>query len=352
MDPTVARRLREGPDAEIVEQPLDLERRLPDHLEVHARGGVEVDPQLVGEWSPLLLRQPVADRGGTGIGRLLAVGRARVGQTWKPRQPMFTAQSTWATSTATRALDSVPLGVLTVAVVTHGARFVGRDPLLEERVAGGAVGEPLQQHRPPAHGRQQRLGDGEVVAGQVELGLPVLGEEDLVGVGDRHLPSGRLEEHLVVAGIEADRSGRPGLACGGDRPVRAGRRSRCRHRRAHRRRAARPRRRAGLGLAAGGRPPRHRDRRDTPGGAARLPERWLDGGRTRRCGALDRGRRPATARLPRAHPRLRGPRPGRGRPPGPRRGPRRVPRRRADQRRRRAPRGHAGRRCRCCSATT
>jgi hypothetical protein len=38
---------------------------------------------------------------------------------------MFTAQSTWAMSTATRALDSVPFGVLTVAVVTHGARFVG-----------------------------------------------------------------------------------------------------------------------------------------------------------------------------------------------------------------------------------
>ena len=38
---------------------------------------------------------------------------------------MFTAHSTWATSTATSALDFVPFGVLTSAVVTHGAAFVG-----------------------------------------------------------------------------------------------------------------------------------------------------------------------------------------------------------------------------------
>ena len=38
---------------------------------------------------------------------------------------MFTAHSTWATSTATRALDVVPFGVLTTVVVIHGAAFVG-----------------------------------------------------------------------------------------------------------------------------------------------------------------------------------------------------------------------------------
>ena len=54
-----------------------------------------------------------------------------------------------------------------------------RDPLLEERRARGPVGEPLQQHRPAAHGRQERLADAEVVVDEVELGLAPLGEEHL-----------------------------------------------------------------------------------------------------------------------------------------------------------------------------
>ena len=47
------------------------------------------------------------------------------GHTWKPRQPMFTAHSTCARSTATSASEVVPFGVDTRVVVSHGSVFVG-----------------------------------------------------------------------------------------------------------------------------------------------------------------------------------------------------------------------------------
>src|SRR5690606_40991566 len=50
---------------------------------------------------------------------------AVTGQTWKPRQPRFTAHSTCARSAATSAFEVVPFGVDTTVVVTHGSAAVG-----------------------------------------------------------------------------------------------------------------------------------------------------------------------------------------------------------------------------------
>ena len=47
-------------------------------------------------------------------------------------------------------------------------RVVGR-PLLEERLLGDPVDEPLERHRPAADAGQRPVGDGEVVLDEVEL---------------------------------------------------------------------------------------------------------------------------------------------------------------------------------------
>ena len=50
---------------------------------------------------------------------------ARYGQTWKPRQPRFTAHARWATSATTSAREGVPLGVCTVVVCSHSGALAG-----------------------------------------------------------------------------------------------------------------------------------------------------------------------------------------------------------------------------------
>ena len=77
-------------------------------------------------------------------------------------------------------------------------RVVGH-ALLEERLAARALREALHQHRAAAHGPHQRLGDGGVVADEVELRLAPLGEEHLAGTADPHLAPGELD-HLRVVG--------------------------------------------------------------------------------------------------------------------------------------------------------
>ena len=69
-------------------------------------------------------------------------------------------------------------------------RELVRGALLEEEVAGRAVREALERHRPAAGAAQRAVGDREVVADEVELGDGPAGrvrEEDLVRVGDRDL---------------------------------------------------------------------------------------------------------------------------------------------------------------------
>ena len=69
----------------------------------------------------------------------------------------------------------------------RGPRF-GR-ALLVEGLAADAVGK-AQQHVRTATGRAQRpVGDGDVVADEVELGVAGVGEEDLPRIRHRHLVS-------------------------------------------------------------------------------------------------------------------------------------------------------------------
>ena len=51
----------------------------------------------------------------------------------------------------------------------------------------GAVDVALEHDRPAAGAAQRALGDRQVVADEVELGVPALREEDLVRVRDRDL---------------------------------------------------------------------------------------------------------------------------------------------------------------------
>ena len=64
--------------------------------------------------------------------------------------------------------------------------------LLEEEVPGGAVHEPFHGHRPAAGAAQRPVGDGDVVANEIALGVAGLGEVDLVRVADRDRPTGNL----------------------------------------------------------------------------------------------------------------------------------------------------------------
>ena len=80
---------------------------------------------------------------------------ARYGHTWKPRQPRLTAHSTWSMSAATSALRRGAVGRGHRRGL-QPVRDVPGHPLLEERRAAGSFREPLQQHRPAAHGPHQR----------------------------------------------------------------------------------------------------------------------------------------------------------------------------------------------------
>ncbi|CAM5396325.1 hypothetical protein SFUMM280S_11393 [Streptomyces fumanus] len=67
--------------------------------------------------------------------------------------------------------------------------------LLVEPLAGDAVRVALQGGGPVPQGAQDAGGDGLVVAGQVQLGVAVLREEDLVRAGQPHRPAARLQFH-------------------------------------------------------------------------------------------------------------------------------------------------------------
>ena len=100
-----------------------MERSRAHLVEPDARLRVEVDPELVHE---ARRRRP----------RGMATGAGR-------GTPRLTAHATWAMSATTSALEVVPFGVVdggsSPATLGHAVRH----PLLEERLAGGAVGKAL-----------------------------------------------------------------------------------------------------------------------------------------------------------------------------------------------------------------
>ena len=84
-----------------------------------------------------------------------------------------------------------------------GAR---RDPLLEEGLAGGAVGEALQQGGSAAGGVEEVLADLEVVRDEVELRGVDGREVHLVGPADPDLVPVDLHDALIVSGHKVDSS--------------------------------------------------------------------------------------------------------------------------------------------------
>ncbi|MGC4080876.1 MAG: hypothetical protein QM736_01835 [Vicinamibacterales bacterium] len=77
-----------------------------------------------------------------------------------------------------------------------GARF--GCTLLEEELAADAVRIANEDVRAVAGSAQCAIGDGKVVAHQIELGVPRIWEEHLVRVRDRDVPSGD-GDHLVLS---------------------------------------------------------------------------------------------------------------------------------------------------------
>ena len=92
----------------------------------------------------------------------------------------------------TSALDVVPFGVETSIVWSHSGAPFGH-ALLEERLPERTVREPLQHRGPTSRRAEDRLGDGEVVMDEIQLGRTETREEDLVGVRDLHAAARHLD---------------------------------------------------------------------------------------------------------------------------------------------------------------
>ena len=73
---------------------------------------------------------------------------------------------------------------------------VVRRALLEERLLGDPIDEPLEGHRAAADTGQRPVGDGEVVLDEVQLRVPGVREVHLLRVGDRDLVAADLEDLL------------------------------------------------------------------------------------------------------------------------------------------------------------
>ena len=149
------------------------ERHVADLRPRHARHRVEVDPQLVG-----VVEVVGADR------VRVEVDAAEVGD---PREPRRVVEDDLVGGASRR--ERQLRGPDPVRAVVRGA-------LLEERLAGGAVDEALQRHRPAADPAQRPVGDREVVLDEVELRVAGLREVDLGRVRDRDLAAADLEDLL------------------------------------------------------------------------------------------------------------------------------------------------------------
>ena len=96
----------------------------------------------------------------------------------------------------TASLAEVPDAYRSSATSTQPGRFAGAR-FWKIASCVDALDEPFQDHRAPGDAAQRTVGDGQVVADQVEFGVagsPVLTWKDhLVGMGDLDLVSAHLQ---------------------------------------------------------------------------------------------------------------------------------------------------------------
>ena len=164
VDPARARRLGPADEPDGLERFARRERDEPDVVPRHARHGVEIHPQLVG-----MIEVPGPDR------MRIEVDAAEVDD---PGQAGRVVDHDLVGGPAGREGERRGPDEL--------GQILGRT-LLEERLAGRAIDEPLERHRPPARPTQRTVRDGQVVADEVDLRVPGLREVDLARVGDRDL---------------------------------------------------------------------------------------------------------------------------------------------------------------------
>ena len=169
MQPAIAAGLRVRLDAELGEKRLHARCGLPDLVEHDTGLRVEIDPQLIGVRGIFDAERPEVEPQTAQVDRPHDV--SQVGDDECPR----------GRTVRRRDLDGLePL------------RSTCRNTLLEERLPERAVRESLQHGRPAGCRAQDRLGDGEVVTNDIQLGRPYAGKEELVRVRDldaapRHL---------------------------------------------------------------------------------------------------------------------------------------------------------------------
>ncbi len=172
--PTRARRLRPADQPEIVERRVDDLRDLAKLIPADARHRIEIDPQLVR----------VIEIVGTYRMRVqFEAGEVRhPGQTCRITRHDFLRVATGRKAQR----DDVNPG-----------RPRGRRALLVEELAVDAVGIADEHVRPIAVRAKRSVGDSQVVADEIELGVAGLGKENLAGVRDWNLASAHLDDFLL-----------------------------------------------------------------------------------------------------------------------------------------------------------
>ena len=171
VDPVRAARLAARLEPERVERLLDEQRDLHRLGEADVGRGVEVEEDEVGPVGLVDARVP-----------RVHVDAAHVDH---PEQCVFVVDD-----------GGVDPAFLRRSLARRDLHVEARDPLghalrcvfLEERLAISAVGIATHRERPIAQVRDEHLGDRGVVVDQVALGDPEVGPEQLVEVGQFHLP--------------------------------------------------------------------------------------------------------------------------------------------------------------------